>query len=284
MSPTPDAPTTDVSVDGDPGALRTVSCSMTLDLSGRPTQLIAAVAVAGSVPLATETVHVTVDGQPIEVTELREAHDTRLHLFLAEGRQADVFYSATTAGRADPPAVDQLDLLTYLRPSRYVESDALAAVAGTEFGGLAGFELLGAVDDWVHRKLSYVAGSSRPTDGAVQTLLHRQGVCRDYAHLTSAFLRALNVPARAVAVYAPGLSPMEFHAVTEAYVDGAWYVVDPTRLAPRQSMLRVATGRDAADIAFLTNHWALLQLSGYQVTAVADELPEDDPSRHVVLS
>lgn len=265
------------------GATRTVSCSMTLDLSGRPTRVVAAVAVADSVPLAGESLLVTVDGRPAQATELTDVHGTRLHEFIAEGDQATLFYTATTDGRAEAPPVAELDLITYLRPSRYVESDTLAAVASTEFGGLRGFELLAAVDAWVHEKLRYSAGSSRPTDGAVQTVLNRQGVCRDYAHVTSAFLRAMNVPARVVAVYAPGLSPMEFHAVTEAFVDGAWYVVDPTRLAPRQSMLRVATGRDAADIAFLTNHWALLELSGYQVTAVADELPVDDPTQPVVL-
>ncbi len=104
--------------------------------------------------------------------------------------------------------------------------------------------------------LTYVPGSSLPTDGAVRTFLGRQGVCRDYAHLCIALLRAMNVPARLAAVFAPGLSPMEYHAVCEAYLEpsdghaGGWYVVDATKLAPRQSLLRVATGRDAADTAF----------------------------------
>ena len=41
-------------------------------------------------------------------------------------------------------------------------------------------------------------------------------------------LRARNVPARLAAVYAPGLSPMDFHAVVEAAIDGQWYAVDAT--------------------------------------------------------
>ena len=70
---------------------------------------------------------------------------------------------------------------------------------------------------------------------------------------------------------------MEFHAVAEAYVDGAWYVVDATKLAPRQSLLRIATGRDAADTAFLTNNGAALTLGELEVTAVADEFETEGP-------
>src|SRR6202020_3043468 len=108
--------------------------------------------------------------------------------------------------------------------------------------GLSGSpELLAAVSSCVGTKLSYVPCSSGPTDGAVQTLLRRQGVCRDYAHLVVALLRALDGPARMGAVYAPGLQPMAFHAVAEALVDGHWRVVDATLLAPRASLLRIAT-------------------------------------------
>ena len=61
-------------------------------------------------------------------------------------------------------------------------------------------------------------GLLRHRHSATQTLLARQGVCRDFAHLVTAMLRARNVPARLVSVYAPGLSPMDFHAVVEAAI------------------------------------------------------------------
>jgi transglutaminase-like putative cysteine protease len=198
------------------------------------------------------------------------------HLVELPPGRVTVEYTATVTGRSAAPAVTDAERFTYLRPSRYAESDRLAAVARAEFAGVgdqAG--LLSAVSSWVGTRLAYVPGSSGPTDGAVDTLLARQGVCRDYAHLVVALLRALDVPARLAAVYAPGLDPMDFHAVAEAYVDGAWWVLDATRLAPRQSLLRVATGRDAADTAFLTNHLADLQLLELEVTATVDELPFD---------
>ena len=129
----------------------------------------------------------------------------------------------------------------------------------------------------------YLPGASQPTDGAIATLLARRGVCRDYAHLVIALLRGRDVPARLVSVYAPGLSPMDFHAVAEAYVDDAWHVVDATRLAPRQSLLRIATGQDASETAFLTNSGGGLDLLEIQVMATVDELPTDDLAQLVVL-
>ena len=110
----------------------------------------------------------------------------------------------------------------------------------------------------------------------MRTLLARQGVCRDYAHLVVALLRSLHVPARVVAVYAPGLDPMDFHAVAEAYVEGDWCVVDATTLAPRGSLLRVATGRDASDTAFLSAYGGVVDLQDLEVSAVVDSLPADD--------
>ena len=150
---------------------------------------------------------------------------------------------------------------------------------------MTGRDLLDAVSSWVGVRLAYVSGSSRPTDGAVDTYLARQGVCRDFAHLAIALLRARNVPARLAAVYAPGLSPMDFHAVAEAWVEEAWHVVDPTSLAPRQSMVRIATGRDAADTAFMSVYAGLVDLVSVEVSAVVDgELPRDDATTLCTLS
>jgi hypothetical protein len=69
---------------------------------------------------------------------------------------------------------------------------------------------------------------------------------------------------------------MDFHAVAEAFVEGQWRVVDGTLLAPRQSLVRIATGRDAADTAFLDNHNGAITLEKLLVTAIVDgDLPKD---------
>ena len=71
--------------------------------------------------------------------------------------------------------------------------------------------------------------------------------------------------------------------MAEAYVDDAWYVVDATKLAPRRSLLRIATGRDAADTAFLTNSGAPLTLGELEVTAVADDFATESGEFELVV-
>jgi len=214
----------------------------------------------------------------VQATEIAMGHGGRAHLLAVQPGRYTVEYGASIRGGADKPEVTEADRVTYLRPSRYAESDRLAAVARAEFAGISsGQELLAAVSSWVGTRLSYVPGSSRPIDGAVETLLLRQGVCRDYAHLVVALLRALDVPARLAAVYAPGLEPMDFHAVAEALVDGEWRVVDATLLAPRAGLMRIATGRDAADTAFMSSYGGAVELLEVEVTATTDGmLPGDD--------
>ena len=262
--------------------LRTVSARLELAIEGRANMVFSIAAAKGS-HVASERLSFILDGVPLVATELTDLHGTRLHQLVSDRGTMIAEYSAEIAGTAAPAAEIDLDLVTYLRPSRYCESDSLTPTARSEFAGLSGHDLLTAVTLWVSERLRYVPGSSQPTDGAEQTLLARRGVCRDYAHLVIALLRALDVPARMVAVYAPGLEPMDFHAVAEAWVDGAWWVVDATRLAPRRSMLRISTGRDAADTAFLTNHWADVTLLDLRVVAVVDDFRLDDPAELVRL-
>jgi transglutaminase-like putative cysteine protease len=220
----------------------------------------------------------------VPVREIEAAHLGRVHVVELDPGRVVIDYAASITGRDDRPIVDEIDLFRYVRPSRYVESDRLTSFAFAEFAGLEEDELLAGVSSWVGSRLGYVAGSSRSTDGAVSTLLAGEGVCRDFAHLTIALLRAMDMPARVVSVYAPGLAPMDFHAVTEAYVQGAWQVVDATLLAPRSSMIRIATGRDCADTAFLSTYGGTVELLDSQVTATVDgQLPGDDPRTLAVL-
>ncbi|WP_374977333.1 transglutaminase family protein [Microbacterium trichothecenolyticum] len=262
---------------------RDVSSRITMNVT-EPAEMVFAVSASRHYSPESERLTATVDGNAVECEELLDAHGTRLHRVIAPAGDFVLEYSAALAA-GEPAAGDDVERLVYLRQSRYAESDAMAPTAAAEFRGIDGaVELLSAVSSWVGTRLSYVPGSSLPTDGATRTLLARQGVCRDYAHLCIALLRGLGIPARMVAVYAPGLTPMDFHAVAEAWIDGAWRVVDATTLAPRSSLVRISTGRDAADTAFLTVVSGRADLVDLQVTATADVLPDDDLTQLVSLA
>ncbi|UJP41789.1 transglutaminase-like domain-containing protein [Cellulomonas palmilytica] len=259
--------------------LRTVSCHLSLDVRS-PLELYVAVAVADGSYDRTEQLVVRHEDGLLDVLEIKSGHGGRSHRVHAPAGRVVVDYQATVSGAAGPSPVDDLDLVEYRRPSRYAQSDRLLAFARDQFRGLTGTALVEAVVGWVSAHVRYVPGASQPTDGATETLLARRGVCRDFAHLVVALLRACDTPARLASVYAPGLKPMDFHAVAEVYVDDAWHLVDATRLAPRDTMLRIATGRDATDTAFLSYYGGDLSLRAMTVTASvvhgADEGARDD--------
>lgn len=155
-----------------------------------------------------------------------------------------------------------LEVLPYLLPSRFCPSDRFQRFAQREFGSAGdGVARVMAILGWVHDHIDYVAGTSTAETTAAETFMTRAGVCRDFTHLTISLCRALSIPARAVSAYAFALQPPDFHAIAEVYLEGAWWLVDATRLAPVEGMVRIAHGRDAADIAFLTTDQACQVMS-----------------------
>ncbi|MGK7920434.1 MAG: transglutaminase family protein [Trichodesmium sp.] len=152
-----------------------------------------------------------------------------------------------------PPAELPIETLPYLYPSRYCQSDLLFGLAESEFGNLTpGYSRVKIICDWIYDRVKYLYGSTNSTTSALDTVTERTGVCRDFAHLGIAFCRALNIPARFVSAYAYNLNPPDFHACFEAYLGNRWYLFDPTKLVPLTGIIRISTGRDAADVSFAT--------------------------------
>jgi transglutaminase-like putative cysteine protease len=255
-----------------------IDVASTLALSS-PAPATALLQVALAAPAGEELV-VRTDGVPVEPEEIA-VPGARVHRLLLPAGDTTVEYRGHLDSGGPPREVTPADWAEFVRPSRYCPSDQLEGYAGTEFDrDRPRAELVAGVAAWVHDRLVYTAGASRSVDTAVDTLLLGRGVCRDYAHLTITMLRALEVPARLVAVYAPGLSPMDFHAVVEADVDGVWQTVDATRLAPTSSLARICSGRDAADTAFLSLFGGQARFTSMTVTATVDgdlPAPADEP-------
>ncbi len=143
--------------------------------------------------------------------------------------------------------------LPYLFPSRYAPADRMRKVSMDLFGDIEGkYDVAMAIENWLFKHIEYQAGSSGEQSWALDTFEQRTGVCRDFAHLGIAFCRALTIPARYCTVYSYQLEPQDFHAVFEVYIDGNWYLVDGTKKAPLNGMVRIGTGRDASDAAVAT--------------------------------
>lgn len=210
--------------------------------------------------LLTDLLKVKGDCSPLKTIEGMDGLGRRTWLH-AQGR-IDISYTATvdiqraatniagldTVPHADlPPAYIQ-----YLTASRYCPSDRHENFVTTRFDGPTKGDQILQMAEWIYNYVEYAPGFSPIGATATDTFISRRGVCRDFAHLLIAFARAADVPARMVSAYGLGIDPPDFHAVVEVYLDGRWHLVDATRLAPEENLVRIAVGRDATDISFMT--------------------------------
>ncbi len=163
--------------------------------------------------------------------------------------------SSDTAPNAPFIEVQQLpdDVLPFLYPSRYCESDRFTDMAASLVRGLStGYDQCTAIVDYVRSSIQYTPGAGQQIISATELNQSSSGVCRDMAHLGIACCRALSIPARMVVGYLEGLEPMDLHAWFEVYVGNRWYTLDPTQAELKGGRIAIAYGRDAADVAIFT--------------------------------
>ena len=149
------------------------------------------------------------------------------------------------------------EVIGYIYPSRYCQSDRLIKLAIREFGHLRqGHSRVQAIRDWVLQRVTFTSNTSNSNTSAVDTLIEQVGICRDFAHLMIALCRAVSIPARFATGtdYGadPSLGPPDFHAYVEVYLGDRWYIFDPSGTSIPMGCVRFGTGRDAADVAFAT--------------------------------
>ena len=189
---------------------------------------------------------------------------TRFHGIAAPSGLLEIIYeaeverdiAAATGPRdiSETPLIDlPPEVVRFLYPSRYCESDKLVRLAAKEFGDLApGHERVAGICNWIHTHIDYEPGITDAHTSAVECLTLRAGVCRDFAHLGVAFCRALGIPARYGSAYAYGLPQPDFHAFFEVWLGGRWWHYDATRMAPQHGFVWVGSGHDAADTSVAT--------------------------------
>jgi transglutaminase-like putative cysteine protease len=219
---------------------------------------------------AAETAYQRVTNETFEMTPHIKAaikragvEGNRIVRLQVEPNVLKIHYQATVGLQPDvenPPEIAESlyeelpdEVLPYLNPSRYCESDRLSRMAWKTFGELApGYSRIEKICDWTHDHLQYLSGSTDARSSACDALVQGAGVCRDFAHVAITFCRALCIPARYVSGYAVGLQPPDFHGFFEAYLGNGWYLFDATRMVQRKGLVRIGTGRDAADASFAT--------------------------------
>jgi transglutaminase-like putative cysteine protease len=277
---------------------RVVSCDLVFAVAEPGEVAFQVVAADSAGRVVAERFDVTTDGAPpAKLEELRNPQHERIHVVHSAAGRLNVSYRAEIETRPQRAAIGTdagartrapsgFERQLYMRPSRYCPSDHLVGFAVAEFRlDTDVTSRVANITEWIRRRISYVPGSSDVHDSAEHTLLTGMGTCRDFAHLGIALCRATGIPARFVAVYAPGLFPMDFHAVFETLQLGRWTVHDATGLAPRASMVRIATGRDAADAAFSAVNSGVIDMEFLEVSAtVGSVLPWENPAEIVELA
>ncbi len=165
----------------------------------------------------------------------------------------DVFVKTVDEHQLNKPIpVMQLDyaIIPFLFPSRHCQSDKMTKLALKEFGNAGNtYAQVHAINEWIFQHIEYLGGSTNSGTSAYDTLTQREGVCKDFAHLGIALCRALDIPARYFTGYAFDLNPPDFHACFEAYIGGEWIFFDPTKLVPVNGLVKIANGKDAAEVA-----------------------------------
>lgn len=198
----------------------------------------------------------------LKAEELNSTHGENrfVRIEVPEAAEVKISYKATVDNsftlanhsreKVVPISAMDPSIFPYLFPSRYCQSDKLFRFANSKFGKIKhSFDKVAAITDWIHTNVEYLSGASNSSTSAFDTVTGQAGVCRDFAHLGIALCRTLSIPARYFTGYAYRLVPQDFHACFEAYLGGDWVIFDATKLAPLNGMVKIATGRDAADTA-----------------------------------
>jgi len=179
----------------------------------------------------------------------------RVRLF-ADGLVRDSGVPDIAVPSAIQHAIEDLpaETIVYLLGSRYCETDRLSDIAWKLFENTTpGWPRVQAICDFVHNHIKFGYEHARSTMTAFDAYNEGKGVCRDYAHLSVAFCRCMNIPARYCTGYLSDIGTPkpwigDFAGWFEAYIGGRWHMFDPRNNVPRIGRVLIAQGRDASDV------------------------------------
>jgi transglutaminase-like putative cysteine protease len=195
------------------------------------------------------------------VYELRN-ESVRNHLTIAVELMVENWcaYDASGAGLPTPIAIrDGEPTDAYREFTHRTFPDETMQLAAQEVESATDYHdnplrFLETVGLFVHHEMRFSVGTTGVETTAIEAWKYHRGVCQDYAHVTLALLRRLNIPGRYVSGFVPGEGVM--HAWIEALLplhdgDSAryWFAYDPTYGQwTNENYVTVAVGRDYGDI------------------------------------
>ncbi len=219
---------------------------------------------------ATRYLHVTAIGG-----KLRVELDVQLRLMQTSLDVASLFRDPAVSPLAAPES------LHFLMPSRFCPSDRLIAFCERQFAGLIQpYARLRAIDDWMRRHLGSTSPAVEPAEAGLSSALdvfeRGFGAPCDLAHLMITLCRACGLPARYVTTIAlEDAAPLALYPWVEVLIGNAWLAHDPSRRLSRTALMRIGTGRDAAEVPLVMGGAVTMGASDYRVQMTVAGLDAD---------
>ena len=208
-------------------------------------------------------------GNPVDSFTITTPHDTLeviahcdVDVTIPDLPMIEEPWESVMARTATGTSTDDLDAQRFVLPSPFVPFHfQLHALAKDAFTVARPFsESLAALCRTIYDEFTFDAGFTDVSTPLDDVLVHRRGVCQDFAHLMAGSLRSVGLAARYVSGYIetdPPLGEVKMvgsdasHAWCSVYVPGhGWIDADPTndQIPPRRHVT-VAWGRDYGDVA-----------------------------------
>ena len=154
----------------------------------------------------------------------------------------------------------ELKMLELMRPdtiSKQSEIDAIVTMIDQPWKSIAA--MVQEVSQYIYQHFQYTKGITDIETTVDEILLHRGGVCQDFAHVMLQVLRTMGIPSRYVSGYVcPNQNGMRGIGATHAWVEAwipqwGWAGIDPTNnIWVTDEHVPLAVGRDFGDCTPVT--------------------------------
>jgi len=150
---------------------------------------------------------------------------------------------------------ESFHLLELTKPDDIESQEQIQKILESFFnGGQSIKEVIEKSSQYIFENFTYTKGITNIETTIDEILVHKKGVCQDFAHLLLQILRTMHIPCRYVSGYiCPNKNGMRGEGATHAWVDAwvpgiGWCGIDPTNNAwVNNHHVKLAVGRNFYD-------------------------------------